>query len=113
MRKIYRPLLRLLAGATQKELARHVRYLKNENEALRAKLGHVVQVTPQERNRLIRHAAKLGGALDQLCTIRASGHLETLNSRIPRQAQIGPVQGWQAPHRRPDPPADPQIGPGK
>ena len=69
MRNIYRPLLRLLAGATQKELARHIRYLKTENEALRAKLGHVVHVTPQERNRLIRHAAKLGGALDQLCTI--------------------------------------------
>jgi len=69
MRNIYRPLLRLLAGATQKELARHIRYLKTENEALRAKLGHVVHVTPQERNRLIRHAAKLGGAHDQLCTI--------------------------------------------
>lgn len=68
-RNIYRPLLRLLAGATQKELARHIRYLKTENEVLRAKLGHVVHATPQERSQLIRYAAKLGGALDQLCTI--------------------------------------------
>ena len=69
MRNIYRPLLLLIAGATQKELARHVRYLKIENQILRGKLGPVVRVTPQERNRLVRYAARLGGALDHLCTI--------------------------------------------
>jgi len=38
MRNIYRSLLLLLVGATQKELARHVRYLKVENQILRSKL---------------------------------------------------------------------------
>jgi putative transposase len=69
MRNVYRSLLLLLAGATQKELARHVRYLKVENQILRSKLPDRVQVTPQERNRLTRFAAKLRGALDELVTI--------------------------------------------
>jgi hypothetical protein len=54
MRNIYRSLLLLLVGATQKELARHVRYLKVENQILRSKLPARVIVTRQERNRLVR-----------------------------------------------------------
>jgi putative transposase len=43
---IFRSLLLVIVGATQKELARQVRYLKVENEILRSKLaGHIV-VTP-------------------------------------------------------------------
>ncbi len=38
MRNIYRSLLLIIAGATQKELARQVRYLKVENDILRSKL---------------------------------------------------------------------------
>ncbi|MGE0538531.1 MAG: integrase core domain-containing protein [Pirellulales bacterium] len=74
----------LIAGATQKELARHVRYLKIENQILRGKLGQVVRVSPQERNRLIRYAAKLGGALNQLCTIV---HPDTLRRWI-RESRV-------------------------
>jgi len=37
VRNIYRSLLFLIAGATQKELARQVRYLKVENQILRSK----------------------------------------------------------------------------
>ena len=38
MKNLYQRLLLLIAGATQLELARHVRYLKIENEILRSKL---------------------------------------------------------------------------
>ncbi len=70
MRNIYRSLLMVLAGATQKELARDVRYLKVENQILRSKLPKRIAVTEQERNRLIRFAKNLGAkALNELATI--------------------------------------------
>jgi putative transposase len=69
MRNIYRRLLYIIATATQRELARQVRYLKIENQILRGKLPARIQVTPQERNRLVRFALKLGKALDHLVTI--------------------------------------------
>jgi len=50
----------LIAGSTQKELARQIRYLKIENEILRSKLAKRVAVTEKERNRLVKFAAKLG-----------------------------------------------------
>lgn len=69
MRNIYRSLLLIIAGATQKELARQVKYLKVENQILRSKLPARVAVTPQERNRLVRFGARLGRALSELVTI--------------------------------------------
>ncbi len=45
MKNLYHRLLLLIASATQKELARHVRYLKVENEILRSKLPARVMVT--------------------------------------------------------------------
>src|SRR4029453_7528279 len=69
MRNIYNALLLLIAGATSKELARQVTYLKVENKILRSKLSARVTVTSQERNRLVRFGAKLGKALDQLVSI--------------------------------------------
>jgi putative transposase len=69
MRNVYRSLLLIIAGATQKELARQVRYLKVENQILRSKLPARVPVTEKEKNRLVRFAAKLGGALNEIVTI--------------------------------------------
>ncbi len=69
MKNPYHALLMLIAGATQKELAAHIRYLKIELEIARAKLPKRVTFTPQERNRLIKFGAKLGRALDKLVTI--------------------------------------------
>jgi putative transposase len=69
MRNIYRSLLLILVGATQKELARQVRYLTVENQVLRSKLPYRVTITNQERNRLVRFASKLGPALNQLVSI--------------------------------------------
>jgi putative transposase len=69
MQNIYRSLLLVLVGATQKELARHVRYLSVENQLLRSRLPSRLTVTAQERNRLVRFGAKLGRAIDQLVSI--------------------------------------------
>lgn len=75
MRNVYRKLLLLIAGATQKELARQVQYLKIENQILRSKLPARVSVTPQERNRLVRFGARLGKAIHELVTIVHPGTL--------------------------------------
>ncbi len=60
MRNVYRSLLLILVGATQKELARHLRYLMVENQLLRSKLPYRVPITDQERNRSVRFGSKLG-----------------------------------------------------
>jgi putative transposase len=75
MRNIYRSLLLILATATQKELARYVAYLKAENKILRSRLPARIVVEPVERRRLVRLAAKLGRALDELVTIVHPGTL--------------------------------------
>src|SRR5262245_57843445 len=69
MNSLYRSLMLLIARATQKELARHVRYLKAENQMLRKRLPDRILLTTKEKNRLVRLAAKLGSALDCLATI--------------------------------------------
>jgi len=54
MASIFRSLLLVIAGASQKELARQVRYLKIENEVLRGKLPARVTISPKERLRCCR-----------------------------------------------------------
>ena len=70
---LFRSLLLVIAGASQKELARQIRYLKVENQILRSKLPARVTITPAERQRLIKFGAKLGKALRQLVTIVSPG----------------------------------------
>ena len=79
MKNPYHALLLLIAGATQKDLAAQVRYLKIELEIARSKLPQRVTFTAQERNRLVKFGAKLGRALDKLVT---TVHPETLRRRI-------------------------------
>ena len=79
MRNVYQSLLLLIAGATQKELAEHVRYLKVENEILRSKLPKRVTVTDKEKNRLAKFAQNLGPALKELVSIC---HPDTLRKWI-------------------------------
>lgn len=69
MKNIFQPLLLIIAGATQSELARQVRYLKVENEILRSMLPPRITVTDKEKNRLAKFAAKLGSALNDLVSI--------------------------------------------
>jgi putative transposase len=72
MTNVFQSLLLVIAGATQKELARQIKYLKVENETLRSKLPKRITITPKERHRLVRFAQKLGGTvLRQLTTIVA------------------------------------------
>jgi putative transposase len=73
MISIYRSLLLVIAGATQKELARQVRYLKAENEVLRGKLPARITITPKERQRLLKFGAKLGKAIHQIVTLVTPG----------------------------------------
>src|SRR6188472_1704470 len=69
MISIYRSLLLVIAGATQKELARQIQYLKVENEVLRAKLPARITISPKERQRLLKFGVRLGKAIHQIMTI--------------------------------------------
>lgn len=69
MPNVFQSLLLLIAGATDKELARQLKYLKVENEILRSKLPARITVTPKERVRLVKFAQKLGKAIHSLATI--------------------------------------------
>ena len=69
MKTLYHRLLLVIAGATQKELAKYVRYLKTENQMLRSKLPRRVPVTKKEKAKLVKFGSRLGGALEDLVTI--------------------------------------------
>ena len=76
MKNIYQSLLLVIAGATQKELALQIKYLKVENEILRSRLPERVFVTPKERQRLVRFAKSLTATvIKQLVTIVHPGTL--------------------------------------
>jgi putative transposase len=75
MTNVFQSLLLVIAGSTQKELARQVKYLKVENEILRGKLPARITVTPKEQNRLVRFAKGLGKVIHELTTIVAPGTL--------------------------------------
>jgi putative transposase len=68
-RNIYTSLMLVIAGSTQKELARQVSYLKAENGILRSRLPDRISLTQRERNRLVRFAQNLGSALNELASI--------------------------------------------
>src|SRR5262245_54849290 len=97
MRNIYNALLMLIVGATNKELARQVTYLKVENKILRGKLSGRVTVTAQERNRLVRFGAKLGKALDQLVSIVHPDTLRRWIRESRKQRKVKPVKVGRKP----------------
>jgi putative transposase len=63
----------LLAKATDRELARMVSYLKEENRILRARLPEQINTTPRERERLLRFGRHLGKAVYSVVTIVTPG----------------------------------------
>ena len=63
----------MLAGCTEKELARQVQYLKEENKILRAKLPRRITVTPAERRSLLKFGKPVGKAIKELITIVTPG----------------------------------------
>ena len=81
MRNIYRGLLLLIVGATQKEFARYVRFLKTENQILRSQFPARVAVSPQQRRRLVWFGQNLGRALDEMGKHRPCRHAAPLDSR--------------------------------
>ncbi len=72
MTNVFQSLLLVIATATQKELARQVKYLKVENELLRGMLPKRLTITAKQKSRLVRFAQKLTAkVLRQLTTIVA------------------------------------------
>jgi putative transposase len=69
MSRLLHPLFLLLARSAERELARMVEYLKEENRILRDKLPKRITVTAQERHRLVRLGVRLGSAIKDLIGI--------------------------------------------
>ena len=69
MPDIFHPLLALIASATDKELARYVEFLKEENKILRTRIKGQVHTKPEERKRLLKLGKPLGKAIEELITI--------------------------------------------
>ena len=69
MAKIFHPLLALIASVTDRELAKFVEYLKEENKILRARIPGQIHTKPSEREQLIKFGKGLGRAIEELITI--------------------------------------------
>lgn len=59
----------MAACSTRHQLARQVRFLREENRILRAKLPERISTTPEERSRLLRFGLPLGDAIKGLISI--------------------------------------------
>ena len=73
MIKLFHPLLALIASAGDRELARSVRYLKEENQILRARVPGEIHTQPHERARLLKFGKPIGRAIEELITIVTPG----------------------------------------
>ena len=69
MKRFVHPLLLLLARATEKELVQMIEYLKAENRILRSKLPKQIDVTPAERERLLKLGVRLGSKIKEVINI--------------------------------------------
>ena len=69
MKWLLHPLLTLIAGATDSELAKYVEYLKAENKILRARLPAKIDTTEAERDRLLKVGKPQGSKIQDLITI--------------------------------------------
>ncbi len=67
--KIFHPLLALIASAADRQLARYVEFLKEENKILRARIKGQIHTKPGERQRLLVLGKALGQAIEELITI--------------------------------------------
>ena len=73
MTKLFHPLLALIASASDSLLRRQVRYLKEENQILRARIPGQVHTRREERDRLLRFGLPLGAASEELISIVTPG----------------------------------------
>jgi putative transposase len=94
MARVFHPLIMLIARATHAELAQMVDYLKTENRILRRKLPRRIDVTPTERQQLLKRGMPLGRKIKELITIVsprtfarwASGETKSIGRR---KAKVG------------------------
>jgi putative transposase len=107
VRTLYTALMVLLAKATDRELARMVSYLKEENRILRARLPERINVTPRERERLLRFGRHLGAAIHKVVTIVSPG---TFLCWLREKRKAKPREARTATHCRRIATADPAHG---
>jgi putative transposase len=69
MATIFHPLLALIASVTDRQLAKYIQFLKEENKILRARIPGQIHTRPHERERLIKFGKLLGRAIEELITI--------------------------------------------
>ena len=69
MKRMFQSLLVVLSAATDRQLAKYVQFLKEENRDLRGRLPKRLIVTPSERQRLLKYGQPLGLAVRDLITI--------------------------------------------
>ncbi len=98
MTRIFHPLLALIASATDKELARYVQFLKEENKILRARIPGQVHTKPEERERLLNLGRELGRAIEELLTIVSpSTFYRWLRDQAGRKRKTNPKGGQRKP----------------
>ncbi|MEX0866408.1 MAG: hypothetical protein WD030_03550, partial [Pirellulales bacterium] len=73
MPQIFHPLLALIASATDRELAKYIEYLKQENKILRARIPGQIHTRRDERELLLKFGKPLGRAIESLITIVTPG----------------------------------------
>lgn len=73
MAKIFHPLLALIASCTDRELAKQVQFLKEENKILRKRIKGEVHTKPDERQRLLEFGKALGRGIEAIITIVSPG----------------------------------------
>lgn len=69
MAAIFHPLLALITSAMDRELAKYIQFLKEENKILRARIPGVIHTRLDERERLIKFGKAIGRAIEELLTI--------------------------------------------
>ncbi len=69
MSLIFHPLLALIASVTDRELARYVEFLKEENKILRSRVPGQIRTKSYERDRLLKLGKPLGRAIEELLAI--------------------------------------------
>jgi putative transposase len=67
--RFFHPLLTLIASATDRELAKYVQFLKEENKILRGRIKGEIHTKPEERRRLLEFGKAIGRAIEELITI--------------------------------------------
>lgn len=83
------PTIFVAACSTRHQLARQVRFLREENRILKAKLPERISTTPEERSRLLRFGVPLGDAIKGLISIVKPGTFARWVRRGPGRRRAG------------------------